>query len=84
MKPRGHEFLQVKGRRWCLCCSLFQWRDSRTRLWLPLRASTEICQRNTPYAKKKCELAVSPLNEGAGHYGSRSGVREQENPRQDS
>jgi hypothetical protein len=46
-----HEWLQVRNRRWCLCCAAFQTRRDKEREWWP-RAAAE-CPMTTPYAANR-------------------------------
>ena len=46
---RGHHFIEVGNRRWCLGCDLWQQR-TRGGGWWPDRKD---CQWNTPWAKDR-------------------------------
>lgn len=50
----GHQFIEVVGRRWCICCDLFQRRKYATHPWLPKRAGR--CRKDTPYAERYFNL----------------------------
>ena len=48
MTERGHQFIEVGRRRWCVRCDLFQARSSTTKRFAePLCW----CANDTPYAK---------------------------------
>ena len=56
---RGHEFIEVGNRRWCLGCDLFQQKD-----WIasPFPSPRSDCPCNTPYAKKRDGSRELPLD----------------------
>lgn len=43
----AHDFIEVKDRRWCLCCDLFQ-QKPKDAAFFPVPRNP--CPRNTPYA----------------------------------
>jgi len=48
-----HEFIEVGRRRWCLGCSLFQWKSCDQGAWQPARETGKTCPRDTPYADQR-------------------------------
>ena len=48
---KGHEFVEVGNRRWCLGCDLFQRRDPPG--YKPFPMPRNECPRSTPYAYEK-------------------------------
>jgi len=46
--PTLHDWIEVKGRRWCVGCDAFQERPSERRPWPFIEPE---CRRNTPHAK---------------------------------
>ncbi len=51
----AHEWIEVKGRRWCIGCDAFQRRgDTIYRQWMP--EISDECPRNTPAARERDRL----------------------------
>lgn len=54
-KIKGHEFIEVGDRRWCLSCDLFQTKPhSRAFWWEP----NDPCPRTTPYAINRDKIGT--------------------------
>lgn len=49
---KGHEFIEVGKRRWCLKCDLFQTRADESR---PFPVPRKECEEFTPYAELRRE-----------------------------
>lgn len=48
MTLSAHDFIEVKDRRWCICCDLFQQKEPGAAFFPTPRNP---CPRNTPYAE---------------------------------
>jgi hypothetical protein len=58
MSERGHEFIEVGARRWCMGCDLFQ---RRTWIMGPFPDPRQDCPCNTPYAAERDGHLELPL-----------------------
>jgi hypothetical protein len=59
-----HEWIEVGGRRWCVGCTTYQSRWP----WPVQRAN---CQRDTPYAQHKDDIAARIRDADAIDWGER-------------
>lgn len=54
-----HEWIEVGNRRWCVGCSLFQWKSQEGVPWQPRSRGLQPCPRDTPYAVRNTRKALT-------------------------